>query len=221
MHQLLEALKQAVVDGKADLAVVETEKCLAEGVPAQEIFETAIVAGIQETGRLWDANKYYVPDVILSADAFTAAVKIVEQHLGRGVVATRGKVVIGVVEGDMHDLGKGIVIAMLRGAGFEVVDLGIDNPVERFVEAVKAEEPDILGVGAYMSTTMLLAREVIEALDAEGLREKIKVMVGGVPTTQHFADQIGADAWGRDASEATKRVRQLMQDVKKGGMQEK
>ena len=212
MSLLLKALKQAIVDGNTDLAVAETENCLSTEIPAREILDTAIVAGIQETGRLWDANKYYVPDVILSADAFTAAVGVVEQHLGREVVATRGKVVIGVVEGDMHDLGKSIVIAMLRGAGFEVVDLGIDNPVERFVEAVRMEKPDILGVGAYMSTTMLLIRDVIEALVAEGLRETVKVMAGGVPTTQHFADEIGADAWGRDASEATKKARQLVEE---------
>ncbi|MDX9830610.1 MAG: corrinoid protein [Anaerolineae bacterium] len=210
MTPLLEVLKQAIVVGDADRAAELSERCLAEGTPAQVLFEQAVIAGIQETGRLWDANHYYVPDVILSADAFRSATRVVEQHLGRRAGEQRGKVVIGVVEGDVHDLGKGIVVAMLLGTGFEVIDLGVDLPIERFVEAVRAERPDILGVGAYMSTTMLLARDVIDALEEAGLRQTVKVMVGGVPTTQHFADEIAADGWAPDATTAARRALELL-----------
>jgi len=136
---------------------------------------------------------------------------VVERQVGQRRAGRRGKVVIGVVEGDVHDLGKGIVVAMLLGAGFEVVDLGVDLPAERFVEAVRTERPDILGIGAYMSTTMLLVRDVLEVLEEAGLRQAVQVMVGGVPTTQHFADDIGADGWALDASGAARKAQELME----------
>ena len=211
MTLLLDVLKQAVIVGDADRAAELAERCLAEGMPAQTLFEQGIVAGIQETGRLWDANHYYVPDVILSADAFRQTTRVVERQMGQRRAGCRGKVVIGVVEGDVHDLGKGIVVAMLLGAGFEVVDLGVDLPAERFVEAVRTERPDILGIGAYMSTTMLLVHDVLEVLEEAGLRQTVRVMVGGVPTTQHFADDIGADGWALDASGAARKAQELME----------
>jgi 5-methyltetrahydrofolate--homocysteine methyltransferase len=117
--------------------------------------------------------------------------------------------VIGAVEGDMHDLGKSLVIAMLQSVSFEVIDLGIDVPVERFLEAVKTHHPAIVGLGAYMSTTMLKMKEIIKALEDAGLRQQVKVMVGGVPTSQEFADEIGADAWGKDALVAMQKAIQM------------
>jgi corrinoid protein of di/trimethylamine methyltransferase len=210
LHPALINLRQAIVNGDEDLANRYVKECMDIGINPRLIFDQAIIAGIQETGRLWDIGKYFVPDVILSADAFNAAVEIIERHLEGNSVNRVGKVVIGTVEGDMHDLGKNIVIALLRGAGFEVIDLGIDNPVERFIQAVISESPDILGVGAYMSTSMLEIKNVIRALVQRGLREKVKVIVGGVTTTQHFADEIGADAWGPNASAAVEEIKSLL-----------
>jgi len=203
------SLKQAVIDGETDIAVAEARRGLEAGVPAEELFYHAIVAGIQETGRRWNANKYAVPDVVLSADAFRAAVGVVEEHLSGTISGRRGKVLVGVVEGDIHDLGKSIVVAMLQGAGFQVIDLGVDVPTEQFVGAVRAESPDIVGIGAYLSTTMLKIGDVIEALVEAGLRSQVKVMIGGVPVTQRFAEYVGADAWGADASVAVAHARRF------------
>ena len=141
--------------------------------------QQAVVAGIEEAGRLWSENKYFLPDVILSAGAFKAAAEIIQPELVDSSGQNLGRIVLGVVAGDMHDLGKTIVIAMLAGAGFEVIDLGVDVSVQTFVDKVRELEPDILGLGAYMTTTMLLMKDVIEGLETAGLRDQVKVLIGG------------------------------------------
>ena len=160
---------------------------------------------------MWKANEYFLPDVILAADAFKAAMIPLEPRLkdDGGQQAGR-KVVIGVVAGDMHDLGKSLVIAMLQSAGFEVIDLGIDVRTETFIDTVREHRPDILGLGAYMSTTMLEMREIIAELETQGLRDAVKVLIGGVPVSQEYADEIGADAWGRDALAAMQKALELV-----------
>ena len=188
----------------------KAEAALAEGLPPVEVMQQAVVAGIEEAGRLWSENQYFLPDVILSAGAFRAAAAVIQPKLASAVSLSNGRMVIGVVAGDMHDLGKTIVTAMLAGAGFEVIDLGVDVPVETFVAKVRDLKPDFLGLGAYMTTTMLSMRQVVERLKAEGLRSQVKVLVGGVPTTQQFADEIGADGWGKDALDAVVKARRLM-----------
>ena len=144
-------------------------------------------------------------------DAFRAGMAPLEPHLSQSGAPRLGKFVIGVVQGDMHDLGKSLVIAMLTSAGFQVIDLGIDVPAEQFIAAVKEHRPAIVGLGAYMTTTMLEMKEIIAQLAAEGLRPQVKVMVGGVPTSQEFADEVGADAWGKDALDAMAKARQLVE----------
>jgi 5-methyltetrahydrofolate--homocysteine methyltransferase len=210
MNNLLTELKNMIVEGVADSAAELASQCLEAGLPATEIFDQAIVLGIQEAGVLWDCNRFRVPDVILSADAFNAAVSVIEKHLRPSGDDVRPKVVLGVVEGDVHDLGKNIVSAMLQGAGLHVVDLGVDVRLESFIEAVRRERPAILGIGAYMSTTMLTIPEILDALQASGLRSSVKVLVGGVVTTQQFADSVGADGWAPDASTAVVKVRELL-----------
>jgi 5-methyltetrahydrofolate--homocysteine methyltransferase len=191
---------KAVVEGDDVLATSLVEQALSDGLPPLDILQKGVVAGITRTGEMWKANEYFMPDVILSADAFKAAMLPLEPRLKEGLDGrARKKYVIGVVEGDMHDLGKSLVIAMLQSAGFEVIDLGIDVPLAKFVEAVKEHHPAIVGMGAYMTTTMLQMKTIIDALKAEGLRSQLKVMVGGVPTSQEFAEEVGADAWGKDA----------------------
>ena len=203
-------ISQAIIDGEDEEAARCATEALNAGLPALEIMQHGIVGGIQKTGELWKANQVFLPEVILAADAFKAAMDVVKPHLKEGEGLSKGKtIVIGVVHGDVHDLGKSIVIAMWTSAGFEVIDLGIDVPLQRFIEAAREYKPEILGLGAYMTTTMLHMRDIIAELEQQGLRQDLKVMVGGVPTSQEFADQIGADAWGKDALDALHKALEL------------
>ncbi|MBW2184380.1 MAG: corrinoid protein [Deltaproteobacteria bacterium] len=210
MSETLEKVKQAIVDGDDDMAVEQTEHALQEGVNPVEIVKQAIVPGIARTGELWKDNVYFMPDVVLSIEAFKVAMSVVEPKLSEIETDKTGRFMMGVVAGDMHDLGKSIVIAMLTGAGFEVIDLGVDVPTEVFIEKAQSLNPDIMGVGCYMTTTMLELKDVMRKLKEHGLRDKLKVMIGGVPTTQTFADEVGADAWGKDALDAVEKAKKLM-----------
>jgi len=210
MSETLEKVKQAIVDGDDDMAVEHTDHALQEGVNPVEIVKQAIVPGIERTGELWKDNVYFMPDVVLSIEAFKMAMSMVEPKLSGIETDKTGRFMMGVVAGDMHDLGKSIVIAMLTGAGFEVIDLGVDVPTEVFIEKAQSLNPDIMGVGCYMTTTMLELRGMMRALKEHGLRDKLKVMIGGVPTTQMFADEVGADAWGKDALDAVEKAKKLM-----------
>lgn len=209
MDQILADIKEAIVAGDDGRAAQLTGEALKRGVAATAILEKAAISGIQEAGRLWDENEYFLPDVILSAEAFKAAMGVLEPALA-GAKTGKGKVAIAVVEGDMHDLGKNIVTAFVAGSGFEVIDLGVDVATDSIVAKVREAKPDVLGLGAYMSTTMLTIGDVIESLKKAGLRDKVKVIVGGVPTTQAFADQVGADAWGKDALDTLAKVKELI-----------
>ncbi len=210
MSETLEKITHAIVDGDDDLAVEHTEHALKEGVNPAEIVKKAIVPAIERTGELWKDNVYFLPDVVLSTEAFKVAMGIVKPELSKIETDKRGRFMMGVVAGDMHDLGNSIVIAMLTGAGFEIIDLGVDVPAETFIEKVQSLNPDILGIGCYMTTTMLELKSVMKTLEEKGLRDKLKVMIGGVPTTQMFADEIGADDWGKDALDAVEKAKNLM-----------
>ncbi|MBN1314666.1 MAG: corrinoid protein [Anaerolineales bacterium] len=210
MSEQYELIMNAIVEGEDEQAMGLVEKALAEGLPPLEILNQGVVAGISKTGDLWKANEYFLPDVILSADAFKAAMVPLEPKLKEGGSGKKDKVVIGVVQGDMHDLGKSLVIALLQSAGFDVIDLGIDVPLEKFIETIREHKPAILGLGAYMSTTMLEMKNIIAALESQGLRKDLKIMVGGVPTSQEFADEVGADAWGKDAMVAMEKALELV-----------
>ena len=203
-------ISQAIIDGEDEEAARSAGEALEAGLPALEIMQRGIVGGIQKTGELWKANQVFLPEVILAADAFKAAMDVIKPHLKEGEGLSEGKtIVIGVVHGDVHDLGKSIVIAMWTSAGFKVVDLGINVPLQRFIEAAREYKPEIMGLGAYMTTTMLHMRDIIAELEQQGLRQNLKVMVGGVPTSQAFADQIGADAWGKDTLDALHKALEL------------
>lgn len=214
MSKTIQELKQAIVDGDDEVAPQKAEAALAEGLAPIDIMEQGVVPGIEEAGRLWSENRYFLPDVILSAGAFKAASEIIQPKLSASSGPRKGRILMGVVSGDMHDLGKTIVIAMLAGAGYEVIDLGVDIPDQTFVDKVRELKPDILGMGAYMTTTMLLMKDVIDDLTAAGLRDQVKVMVGGVPTSQSFADEIGADAWGKDALDTVAKAATLVTALK-------
>lgn len=206
-----DAISKAVTEGEDVEAGRLVEQALEAGLDPLDILQKGVVHGISRAGELWKANEYFLPDVILAADAFKVAMQPLEPRLKEGTDGRRGgKFVIGVVEGDMHDLGKSLVGAMLTSAGFEVIDLGIDVPASRFIDAVKTHQPDIVGMGAYMTTTMLQMKTIISELEKQGLRTGLKVMVGGVPTSQEFADEVGADAWGKDALDSMQKALKLM-----------
>lgn len=210
MFETLKKLKKAVVEGEDDLALSLAQQSLEEGAQPLAIVNEAIVAGIQEAGELWKKSEYFLSDMIMSAEAFRVAMEVVEPNIAAGETSTAGKLVIGTVAGDMHDLGKMMVIAMLRGAGFHVIDLGEDVPTETFIDKVKELKPDILGLGCYMTTTMVEMGTVIKHLEENGLRGSVKVMIGGVPTSQEYANESGADAWGKDALDAVEKAQRLM-----------
>ncbi len=206
---VIEQVKQSIIEGDDVAAKAAAEKALAEGLAPVDILNSGIVPGIETTGQLWQEGTYFLPDVILGAQAFKAASSVIEPRLKASDAPKKGKVALGVVAGDMHNLGITIVIPMLRGAGFEGEDRGIDGPVATFIAKARNGDVDILGMGAYMTTTMLVMKEVIEELKKEKLRDKVKVMVGGVPLSQEYADEIGADAWGKDALDAVVKAKQL------------
>ncbi len=208
---ILNDLKEAVLVGDDDLAFDLAQKALDNGTGAISILNQGIVPGIQEAGEKWKVNEYFQPDIVMSAEAFRMAMEVIEPQLSSENYSTTGKVVIGTVAGDMHTLGKLMVKAMLRSGGFEVIDIGEDTPVATFIEKVKEHNPDILGLGCYMTTTMLDMKEVITALQNSGIRDKVRVMIGGVPITQEFSDEIGADAWGKDAFDAVEKAIKLME----------
>lgn len=211
MSNTLQDLRRAIVNGDDDIAHDLAIASLKEAIAPLDTLNQAIVPGIEDAGRLWNENKYFLPDVILSASAFKAALEQIEPRLSKESDRGIGRIILGVVDGDMHDLGKTIVTAMLSGAGFEVVDLGVDVSIETFIQKTRELEPDIIGLGAYMSTTMLQMGDVVKALKTNGLRDKVRVIIGGVPTTQEFADEIGADAWGKDALDAVAKARHLLE----------
>ena len=211
MEKVLVDLKKSVLEGDDEIAQELAHKALEQGLEPMMIVNQGITPGIQEAGELWKKNEYFHTDIILCAEAFRLAMEIIEPKLSAGERGSSGKIVIGTVAGDMHNLGKIMVNATLRGGGFEVIDLGEDVSKELFIKTVKEEKPDILGLGCYMTTTMLEMKNVLGLLQNEGLRNNVKVLVGGVPTTQEFADEVGADAWGKDAFDTVEKAKKIME----------
>lgn len=209
MEDRLQELKKAVIDGEDELALNLVQEALAQDADPLTLLNQAIIPGIQEAGELWKKNIYFQSDVIMSTEAFRVVMEVVEPLLTSLETGNAKKVAIGTVAGDMHNLGKTIVIAMLRGAGFMVTDLGEDVSMPVFIAKVKEIQPDILGLGCYMTTTMPEMEEVINNLNTNDLRDNVKVLIGGIPTSQAFADEIGADGWGKDALDAVAKAKQL------------
>ncbi len=203
-------LSAAVAQGDEIKAEELAREALDAGAPPREVLEKGAVAGIDEAGRLWQEGEYFLPDVILATEAFNVVMGIVEPLLAGEDGARKGRVVLGSVEGDAHDLGKNIVAAMLRASLYEVLDLGVDVPAASFVEAAREQEPGIIGLGAYMTTTMRNMEGVITALEEAGLRSGVKIIIGGAPVTAEYADRIGADGYGADAVEAVRLAGRLL-----------
>ena len=205
----IEELRAAVVAGRAKDAVADVEAALAEDVSAGTILQEGLIAAMNEVGALYEQGEFYVPEMLVAANAMTTALARLRPHLVDEGVPTVATVAIGTVKGDLHDIGKNLVAMMLEGAGFEIVDLGVDVCPERFVQAIE-EGADVVGLSALLTTTMVNMGDVIAAVTAAGLRERARIVVGGAPITAEFAQSIGADGYAPDASSAVRLVRGLL-----------
>jgi len=201
---MLDAIKQAVRDGEMKQAVELTEKAISQGLKAQQILDEALTPAMDIVGQEYENGDRYVPEMLISAEAMKGALAKLKPLLADAGVQPRGRIVIGTVEGDLHDIGKDLVAMMLEGAGFEVINLGVEVPADTFIHAMKEHKSNILGMSALLTTTMVHMPEVIECLKEAGLREQVKVIIGGAPVTQEYAAKIGADGYAPDAASATK-----------------
>ena len=205
--------KETIYEGilKGNMKAVEeaAQAALAAGTPAAQLLNEAMIPAMGEVGRLFEANEYYVPEMLIAARAMKAGLAIIRPELVKEKVEPKGKVAIGTVKGDLHDIGKNLVGIMVEGAGFEVLDLGVDVSPADFVKAVKEKGANVIGLSALLTTTMPSMKGTIEALQEAGLRGKVKVIIGGAPVTQKYADEIGADGYGRDAAAAATLVKSL------------
>jgi len=206
----LKKLHEAVLKGDAKQAVAITQEALAEKVDPQELISKYMIPAMDEVGRRFECDEYFVPELLLSARAMKGALALLRPLLAAQGSEPAGRVVIGTVKGDLHDIGKNLVTSLLEGGGFEVTDLGADVGPEKFVEAVKEKKPDLLGLSALLTVTMPSMKTTIEALKQAGIRDSVKIMVGGAPVTAEYANEIGADGYAENASVAVSMARGLM-----------
>ena len=203
-------LIDSIVEGQVAKANELTQKALAAQVPAKEILDKGLLPAMNRVGSDFESGQIFLPELLMAGDAMKASIELLRPELSSKEASYAGKYVIGTVEGDLHDIGKNIVVLMLEGNGWEVTDLGIDITPDRFCEEIKKGNYDILGLSALLTFTMPKMPETINILKEAGLRDKVKVMVGGAPLNQAFADQIGADAFARDAVEAVTKAKGLL-----------
>ncbi len=205
----LKQIFENVIEGAAPGVEAGVKQALAEGIGADVILKEALIAAMDEVGARYEEGDIFVPEMLVAARAMQAGLALLKPHLVGADSESAGKVAIGTVKGDLHDIGKNLVAMMLEGAGFEIMDLGVDVPPQAFVKAVE-DGAQVIGMSALLTTTMSNMGVTVEALKAAGLRDKVKVMIGGAPVTQEYANQIGADGFAADASSATRIARELV-----------
>lgn len=206
---VVEELRDAIVDGQAQVAVARVNQALASGIDAGTLLHEGLMAGMARVGQLYEDGEIFVPEMLVAARAMTAALATLKPYLVEQGVPSSGRVAIGTVQGDLHDIGKNLVAMMLEGSGYEIDDLGSDVTPERFVEAIHAGA-DVVGMSALLTTTMTNMRAVIQAIREAGLRDRVRIVIGGAPITKSYADEIGADGYAPDASGAVRLVRELL-----------
>ncbi|MFL7814137.1 MAG: corrinoid protein [Anaerolineales bacterium] len=209
MSEILSAISTMVIEGNFGDILESTKQALDEGLDAEEILNKGLMPGMDHVGVEFKAGNMFVPEVLRSAKAMQESMELLRPLLAESGAETAGKVVLGTVKGDLHDIGKNLVGMMCEGAGFEIVDLGKDVEPEAFVAAVKEHKPTILGMSALLTTTMRAMERTIKALEEAGVRDTVKIMIGGAPVTQDFADQIGADGYAANAASASEIARQF------------
>jgi 5-methyltetrahydrofolate--homocysteine methyltransferase len=203
-------LYDAILTGNAKKAGEVTKAALAAKADPSELVQKYMIPAMDEVGKRFECNEYFVPELLIAARAMKTSLEIITPLLAAAGAEPVGHVVIGTVQGDLHDIGKNLVASMLEGGGFKVTDLGVDVPAERFVEAAKQRDGTIIALSALLTTTMTMMKTVIQALEKAGVRKKTKVMIGGAPITQQFADEIGADGFSDNASTAVALARKLV-----------
>ena len=207
--ELLEKISDELQNGNYVDVPKLTQEALDKGIAPEVILNEALVAGMDVVGEKFRRDELFMPEVLIAAKAMQAAMTVLRPKLVETGVKTAGSIVIGTIQGDLHDIGKNLVGMLFEGAGYQVIDLGVDVAPARFVESVKNSKPDIVGMSALLTTTMPRMKEVVESLVEAGLRERVKVMVGGAPVTEKFAQDIGADGYAPDAASAVEKARSL------------
>lgn len=204
----LEQIAQSVIDGDERSAPRLVAEALENGLRAEPVLNQGLLAGMSEVGRRFREGEYFVPEVLIAAEAMKAGMEVLRPYLAEQGVKPAATAVIGTVKGDLHDIGKNLVATMLEGAGFEVIDLGVDVPAERFVEACRERRVDLIGLSALLTTTMIEMETVVRAVKA-GVERPPRIVIGGAPISQVYADNIGADGYGRDASTGAEVAKRL------------
>jgi 5-methyltetrahydrofolate--homocysteine methyltransferase len=199
MSRLYERISTAIMEGDADKSASLVQKGLDQGLAAKDILDNGMVVGMGEVGVRFKAGDMFVPEVLMSADAMQAGLTILRPHLVASGVRLIGTIVMGTVKGDLHDIGKNLVNMMCEGAGFQIIDIGFNADPDKFIEAIKEHQPDVVGMSAMLTTTMRAMAHTIKAIEEAGLRDQVKIMVGGAPVDAAFAERIGADGYGSNA----------------------
>jgi len=207
---MIDDLRQSVIDGDMIAAQQLVQKAIEEKTPPEQILKGGLISAMEEVGRRFERNEYYIPEMLISARAMKSSLALLRPLLVAAKVRAAGKVVIGTVQGDLHDIGKNLVSMMLEGAGFEIVDLGVDVSPEAYVVAVKKHQPDLVACSSLLTTTMPRMESILTALKAAGLREQVKVIIGGAPVTEQYAAMIGADGYAPDAALAASLAKELI-----------
>ncbi|TKJ42704.1 cobalamin-binding protein [Candidatus Aerophobetes bacterium Ae_b3b] len=206
----LKEIADNLIKGKAPEVKELVQKAIDEGEDVEKVLNEGLVAGMSVVGAKFKANEFYVPEVLIAARAMKAGMGILRPILAEKNIKGIGTIVLGTVRGDLHDIGKNLVAMMLEGAGFEIIDLGVDVSPEKFIETAKEKKADLVGLSALLTTTMPSMKDVVKAVGDSGLKDKVKVMIGGAPLTQSYADEIGADGYAPDAASAVDEVKQLL-----------
>jgi len=209
-EKIFEKLSTAILEGDSDASASITQQGLDEGVSAADLLNNGLIVGMNEVGVRFKAGDMFVPEVLMSAEAMTSGMNLLRVLLAESDTKMAGKIVMGTVEGDLHDIGKNLVSMMCEGAGFQIVNLGFDVAPDKFIKAIKEHQPEIVGMSAMLTTTMRAMGHTIKAIEEAGLRDKVKVMVGGAPVDQEFADRIGADGYGANAPSSSELAKQLV-----------
>jgi 5-methyltetrahydrofolate--homocysteine methyltransferase len=207
---MFESIYNSVVEGDAPGCVAGVKIAIAAGNDPGKILNDGMIAAMADVGKRFECGEYYVPEMLIAARAMQAGLKELRPHLVAADIKPIAKIVVGTVKGDLHDIGKNLVAMMLEGAGFEVIDLGVDVAPEKFVNAIKQHQPRFVGMSALLTTTMPMMGKTIEAITAAGLRDQVTILVGGAPVTDKFAQQIGANLFAPDASSAASRAKALV-----------
>ena len=206
----LESIYNAVLDGDAASAQAGVKAALAANLPADVILKNGLIAAMSEVGRLFEENEYFVPEMLVSARAMQSGLALLKPYLAEAGAEPAGKIIMGTVKGDLHDIGKNLVAMMLEGAGFTIVDLGVDVAPEKYVASVKEQGVKVIGLSALLTTTMPAMKDTIAACKEAGIRDDVVIMIGGAPVTQDYADEIGANGFAPDAASAVDKIKELL-----------